>query len=122
MKLKPLIGVRIQTYEDAIEAMLSQSVILPPEVLAEIESFIKENKRLGYTTREEFIRDASRWRLKFLKEDFEYVEIPKEKYERLDVAVREMNTPSTAHLILFTDKLMMYWNNMTDGFKKKKSV
>ncbi len=84
---------KMQTYQDAIEAMLSQSVILPPELLTEIEGFIEEHKHLGYTTREEFIRDASRWRLKFLKEDFEYVEIPKEKYEKLDDAVKEMNTP-----------------------------
>jgi len=84
---------KMQTYQDTIEAMLSQSVILPPELLAEIENFIETNKYLGYTTREEFIRDAARWRLKFLKEDFEYVEIPRERYERLEAAVKEMSTP-----------------------------
>jgi len=84
---------KMQTYQDAIEAMLNQSVILPPELLAQIKKFIKENKHLGFTTREEFIRDAARWRLKFLKENSEYVEIPREKYERLEVAVKEMNTP-----------------------------
>ena len=60
---------KMQTYQDAIEAMLTRSVILPTELLAEIENFIEENKRLGFTTREEFIRDAARWRLKFLKEE-----------------------------------------------------
>jgi hypothetical protein len=84
---------KMQTYQDAIEAMLNQSVILPPELLAEIEKFIAENKRLGFTTREEFIRDAARWRLKFLNENSEYVEIPRDKYERLESAVKEMNTP-----------------------------
>lgn len=84
---------KMQTYQDAIEAMLNQSVILPPELLAEIENFIETNKHLGFTTREEFISDAARWRLKFLKKEYEYVEIPREKYERLDAAVREMNTP-----------------------------
>ncbi|MEM2110771.1 MAG: hypothetical protein QXX08_02710 [Candidatus Bathyarchaeia archaeon] len=83
---------KMQTYQDAIEAMLNQSIILPAELLAEIEKFIEENKHLGYTTREEFIRDAARWRLKFLKEDYEYVEIPREKYERLEDAVKEMST------------------------------
>jgi hypothetical protein len=82
----------MQTYQDAIEAMLNQSVILPLELLAEIEKFIAEDKRLGFTTREEFIRDAARWRLKFLNEDFEYLEIPREKYERLEAATKEMNT------------------------------
>jgi metal-responsive CopG/Arc/MetJ family transcriptional regulator len=84
---------KIQTYENAKEAMLSRSVILPPELLEDIESFMEKNKHLGFTTREEFIRDAARWRLKFLREDFEYLEIPREKYERLEAAVKEMNTP-----------------------------
>jgi hypothetical protein len=84
---------KMQTYQDAIEAMLNQSVILPPELLAEIEKFIAENKRLGFTTREEFIRDAARWRLKFLNENSEYVEIPRDKYEKLETAVKEMNAP-----------------------------
>jgi len=39
------------------------------------------------------MRDAARWRLKFLNEESEYIEIPKEKYERLNGAVKEMNTP-----------------------------
>jgi hypothetical protein len=84
---------KMQTYQDAIEAMLTRSVILPTELLAEIENFIGENKRLGFTTREEFIRDAARWRLKFLREESMYVEIPREKYERLEAAVKEMRTP-----------------------------
>jgi len=84
---------KMQTYENAKEAMLSRSVILPPELLEDIESFMEKNKHLGFTTREEFIRDAARWRLKFLREDFEYLEIPREKYERLEAAVKEMNTP-----------------------------
>jgi len=84
---------KMQTYQDAIEAMLNRSVILPTELLAEIEKFIEENKRLGFTTREEFIRDTARWRLKFLREESVYVEIPREKYERLEAAVKEMSTP-----------------------------
>ena len=84
---------KMQTYQDAIEAMLSRSVILPPELLEDIESFMEKNKHLGFTTREEFIRDAARWRLKFLREDFEYLEIPREKYEKLETAVKEMDSP-----------------------------
>jgi len=71
---------KMQTYQDVIEAMLTLSVILPTELLAEIENFIEENKNLGFTTREEFIRDAARWRLKFLREESEYVEIPRGKF------------------------------------------
>ena len=84
---------KMQTYQDAIEAMLNQSVILPTELLSEIEKFIETNKHLGFTTREEFICDAARWRLKFLNEDYEYVEIPKEKYQKLEAAIEEMSAP-----------------------------
>jgi hypothetical protein len=84
---------KMQTYEDAIEAMLSQSVILPPELLTRIENVIQENKHLGYTTREDFIRDAVRWRLKLFEKDYEIVEIPREKYEKLNIAIKEIIGP-----------------------------
>jgi len=84
---------RMQTYQDAINALINESVILPQEVLAQIQSFTEENKHLGYTTKEEFIRDAIRFRLTWLGQENECVEIPKEQYDLLDEAVREMNTP-----------------------------
>jgi len=84
---------KMQTYQDAIEAMLSQSVILPPELLIEIENFIEKNKQLGFTTREEFMRDAARWRLRFLSNEYEYVEVRKEKYEKAESIIKEMNMP-----------------------------
>jgi len=85
--------MKMQTYTDAIESLLSQSVILPPEVLAQVESFIGENRHLGYTTREEFIRDAVRWRLRFLKEEYEHLEIAKEEYEKMQHAIKDMGMP-----------------------------
>lgn len=84
---------RMQTYTDAVEALLGQSVLLPPELLAQIENFIERNRHLGYTTREEFIRDAARWRLRFLTDTYEYVEVPKEKYEKAELAIKEMSLP-----------------------------
>jgi len=97
-KLTALLGeitaqtMKMQTYTDAIESLLSQSVILPPELLNETQSFIDENKQLGYTTREEFIRDAIRYRLRFLKDQYEYIEIPMEEYEKLQQAIHDMDT------------------------------
>jgi hypothetical protein len=97
-KLTALLGeitaqtMKMQTYTDAIESLLSQSVILPPELLNETQNFIEENKQLGYTTREEFIRDAIRYRLRFLRDQYEYIEIPMEKYEKLQQAIRDMDT------------------------------
>jgi hypothetical protein len=46
---------KMQTYQDAIEAMLYQSVTLPPELIGEVERFIQTHKWRGYTTKEEFI-------------------------------------------------------------------
>ncbi|MEM2971316.1 MAG: ribbon-helix-helix domain-containing protein [Candidatus Bathyarchaeia archaeon] len=98
-KLTALLGeltaqtMKMQTYTDAIESLLSQSVILPSELLNQIENFIEENKHLGYTTREEFIRDAVRWRLRFLSGEYEHIEIPREEYERLQQAIKELETP-----------------------------
>ena len=85
--------MKMQTYQDAIQALLSQSVILPPELIAQVENFIQENKHLGYTTKEEFIRDATRARLRQLAGEYETIEIPKEDYEELEKALKEMNAP-----------------------------
>ena len=54
---------KTKTYSDAIEALLRKAVILSPELLNEVESFIKGNAQLGYATKEEFIQDAIRFRL-----------------------------------------------------------
>lgn len=54
---------KMKTYSDAIEAMLTESVVLSPELLNQVVSFLKENARLGYGTKEEFIQDAIRFKL-----------------------------------------------------------
>jgi len=83
---------KMQTYQDAIEALINESIILPQELLMQIQNFIEENKQLGFTTREEFVRDAIRFRLDRLNQENEYVEISKEEYDQLDEAIREMST------------------------------
>jgi hypothetical protein len=37
--------------------------MLSPKLLEEVESFIKENPKLGYTAKEEFTKDAVRFKL-----------------------------------------------------------
>ena len=97
-KLTALLGeitaqtMKMQTYTDAIENLLSTSVMLPPELLVEIENFVDANKNLGYTTREDLIREAIRFRLGALKEQCEFIEVPKEEYEKLQQALSEMDT------------------------------
>jgi len=98
-KLTALLGeltaqtMKMQTYTNAIENLLGQSVILPSELLAQVEKFIEEKKHLGYTTKEEFFRDAARWRLKFLGDEYKYVEVQKDAYEKLEYAMKEMELP-----------------------------
>jgi metal-responsive CopG/Arc/MetJ family transcriptional regulator len=84
---------KMQTYQDAIEAMLYQSVILPPELLSEVERFIQTHRGRGYTTKEEFIRQAIRFFLKWESADYEYIEIPREKYDKLNRALKDMGMP-----------------------------
>lgn len=47
-----------QTYNDVINALTAQSVIIPAELLENIDAAINEKKQLGYKTREQFIEDA----------------------------------------------------------------
>lgn len=58
---------KMQTYDSTITALLTQSVKLPKETLIEVENFIKENKHLGYVSREEFINEAIRFKLEVLR-------------------------------------------------------
>jgi hypothetical protein len=48
---------------------------------------------MGFTTKEEFARDSIRFRLTWLKGDNECLEIPRDQYEKLDEAMKEMVTP-----------------------------
>jgi hypothetical protein len=84
---------KMQTYQDAINALINESIVLPPELITQTQNFIEENKQMGFTTKEEFIRDAIRFRLTWLKGENECVEVPREQYEKLNAAVKEMSTP-----------------------------
>jgi len=84
---------KMQTYQDAINALLKESVMLPPELIAQTESFIEENKQMGFTTKEEFVRDAIRRSLNLLRSGNECIEIQRDQYEILNEAVREMDMP-----------------------------
>lgn len=59
---------KMQTYDDALDAILSKSVILPEQLLIEIDEFINGNRDLGYVTKEDFLRDAARQKLQDLKD------------------------------------------------------
>jgi len=68
-----------QTFGDVVEALVSRAVLLSPELVKGVEDFIEANKQLGYTTREEFIREAVNETLRNLSGEYNYAQIPKEK-------------------------------------------
>lgn len=84
---------KILTYMDVIDALLERSIDLPTKLIAEVESFLIENKQLGYTTREEFVRDSVRTSLKKLNQRKNYLEIPKKDSDELKRAIKEMKLP-----------------------------
>jgi len=84
---------KMLTYADALRIILQSSVTLPKELLNKVDEIIKERKDLGYTTREDFVRDAVRRRLEQLAGEFEYIIVPREDYEKLEEAINEMNAP-----------------------------
>jgi Arc/MetJ-type ribon-helix-helix transcriptional regulator len=84
--------MKMQTYTDAIENLLSTSVNLPPELLNETQLFVENNRNLGYTSREEFIRDAIRTQLRYKKDQSALVEIPQEDYDRAQQALEDLGT------------------------------
>lgn len=84
---------KTQTYQDTMDALLKESLMLSPELLAQVENFIEKNKHFGYTTKEVFIRDAIRFKLIMLSQEYEYIEISKEQYDQLNEAAKEMNMP-----------------------------
>ena len=97
-KLTAMIGeitaqtMKMQTYTDAIENLLSTSISLPPELLNETQTFIEANRNLGYTSREEFIRDAIRKELRATKNEYTCIEIPKDEYEKMQQALQDLDT------------------------------
>ncbi|MGD6850820.1 MAG: ribbon-helix-helix domain-containing protein [Candidatus Bathyarchaeia archaeon] len=84
--------MKMQTYTDAIENMLSTSISLPPQLLNETQTFIETNRHLGYTSREEFIRDAIRKQLRTQKEEYTCIEVPKDEYEKMQQALQDLGT------------------------------
>lgn len=84
---------KMQASQRALEATLSQMVILPKDLLLDIEDFIRRNKKMGFSTKEAFLSDAARFRLAWLKEDNQCFEISRDEFDSLEKAVREMGTP-----------------------------
>lgn len=101
--------IQILTYQNAIEAFPSRKVIVPPELLQEVEDFLIKNKHNGYTRDEDFINYATCLFSKWKSEQYEYFETPEERYEKLRRAIEESNMP-----------YMSPWNFLED--QKNKAI
>jgi hypothetical protein len=58
---------KMKTYKDAINDLLLRPANLPKELIKETQDFIENNKQLGFVTLDEFIKDAIRFRIQYLK-------------------------------------------------------
>ena len=125
-KLTGLLGeltaetLKMQTYTDAIKNLLDTSVIIPSELLTKVEDFIKE-RDLGFTSREEFFREAARRTLKYYDEDLEFIALRRHKYEQVKNAINDLDLPFMSVDDFFeeqTDKLLEQY----DQWKEQKEI
>ena len=58
---------KTKTCENAIDALLHRSIVMPPKFMVEVEDFLETNQQFGYITKEEFIREGARWLMDSLK-------------------------------------------------------
>jgi hypothetical protein len=70
---------KMKTYNDALEALLNNSIMLPPELSQKVEDFIEKNKHKGYKSKDEFIIKAINLLLKKETEEQEQTKLPKNK-------------------------------------------
>jgi hypothetical protein len=66
-----------QTYNDVIDTLTAQSVIVPQELLEEIDAAISASKQAGFKTRKQFIEEAVTVQLQRLLENQEKVDSAK---------------------------------------------
>ena len=91
-KLTAQSGV-MKTFNDVLEDLVSRRVLLPPEMLKHTQELVIANKQFGYATKEEFMIDTVERRLRILNGDYKLVKLSKERYKKLESAIREMKLP-----------------------------
>jgi len=74
---------------------------------------------LGFTSKEDFLRDAARFRLRYLRGGYEHVEVLKEKYEQGELAIKEMDM-SFLGVADFLDKQLDTLLEKYDEWQKQK--
>jgi hypothetical protein len=84
---------QVDIIQEAIKTILGLSVILPTDLIAQIENFIVTHNRLGFTAREDFVIDAITFKLDWLRNNNERLEISREQYDELNEVIKEMGMP-----------------------------
>lgn len=92
LELKAQVG-RMQACQDALEAVVNCMVVLPEDLLGQVDVLVGEGRQLGFETREQFVIDAVRFRLTWFKEDNQCLEVPREQYDMLEEAITVMGAP-----------------------------
>ncbi len=84
---------KVQNNQSDIETALPRLVILPAELPSQVEEFVRSNRQLGFATVEDFVGDAVRFRLVWLKSDNKCIEVPRQQFERLEEALNSVGSP-----------------------------
>lgn len=84
---------KMQTNQTAIDSVINQIVVLPEDLLLQVEDFIKKNRRFGFSGKEDFLKDAAGFRLRYLNQDYEHVEFLRDKYEKAEQLIQETGMP-----------------------------
>ena len=87
------LGAQTLSIQEALNALLKQSVTLPLQLITQIEGFVAEHSELGFEAKEDFVIDDASFRLDWLNSNNEHLEIPREQYGELNEAVKVMGTP-----------------------------
>ncbi len=84
---------KVQNNQSDIETALPRLVILPAELPSQVEEFVRSNRQLGFATVEDFVGDAVRFRLVWLKSDNKCIEVPRQQFTRLEEALNSVGSP-----------------------------
>jgi hypothetical protein len=105
----------IQVNQENIESLLNQIVVLPKDVLIQIEDFIKMNKDLGVSTKEDFLKDAAITKLRHLSIELEYQEALTEKMEKAERAIKDQGLPFLGVIDYLEQQLDTLLRNYEEG-------
>jgi hypothetical protein len=82
-----------KSFPEAINQLQNYYLLLPCEIVDNVEDFIIRNKNLGIHNKEEFFSEAGLWRLKSFNDDIETLEFSKEIMDQTRSAIEDLDMP-----------------------------